>query len=82
MAIKLSDTILSFLPVASFAASKSELTGINAPTGSDSEGMSALQSFLSVFGEFQNVLTSYSDLIDYDSERIKKIIIGFIISDR
>ena len=82
MSIMLPNDILALLPVMKLSASKSGLNEVKAPTGSGTEGMPGAQDLLALFGEFQDTLNSYAELIDYDSGRIRKIVEGFIQSDQ
>ena len=81
MLIKLPDDILSCAPIYQLKASKDGLRDAPAPAGDSAEGMPAAQTLLALFEEFQEVLNSYCSLIDYDSERMKTIVKGFVRSD-
>ena len=80
--IKLSSEIISMMPVYTFVATKEKLVGIQAPTGANTEDMPAAREILALFAQFQDILESYSELIGYDGERMKKIISAFVETDK
>lgn len=79
--IKLPTDILNMMPIIMFQTSNSKLSELKAPTGANTEDMPAAREILSLFSQFQSVLNSYSSLITYDGDRMKKVVEAFVKTD-
>ena len=81
MIIKVPENILTYGEINQYVQSKEGLSEVPPPSGNETGGMPAAQDLLALFGEIQGVINSYISLIDYDGERMIKIVDGFIRSD-
>lgn len=82
MLIQLPDDILTLGAVQQFGTSANGIKDVTSPMVSDAEGMPAITSILSLFTDFQTVLSDYAGLVTYDSERMIKIVNAFKHSDQ
>ena len=81
MAIKIPDDFLSFAPIYKFSDSRKGLSEFDMPSGTDTDGMQAAKSLLSLYRDLSDVIRSYSVLIEYDGERIRRIVDSFVQYD-
>ena len=80
--IKLPPDIIAYMPICKFITSKNRFNDVPNVNAVSAGEMPAAQELITVFRSFQGLLASYSSLISYDGDRMKKTIEAFVETDR